>query len=275
MQLVNRANILSFSLLVLFFVVFSPVWLSLVSSWASSEDYSHGFLIVPLALYLVWQKRSEYRRLEAVANWYAFPLIVFSLLLYLLAHYAEIRTLASLSMILFIGASIFFLAGWRFFKTSIFPLTLLLFMVPVPAQIYATLTIPLQLFVTKTTAIIASGVGIPLVREGNIIHLPEHTLEVVQACSGLRSIMSLLTLGAVIAYFGLRGNVLKWILFLTAIPIAVCVNIVRVMAMVLAFYYFDIDLTQGAIHTYVGLGVFVLAILIFLLVRKGLSLCVR
>jgi exosortase len=262
-------------LVVVFGCIFSPVWGSLIAAWVESEDYSHGFLIVPLALYILWQNKATYRRVQCRPCWGAFPIVVIALLLYLLASYAEIKTLASLSMILFIGTSVLYLAGMKVFRLSLFPLILLLFMVPVPSQIYATLTIPLQLFVTKLTVLISSGLGVPVLREGNVIFLPEHTLQVVQACSGLRSIMSLLTLGAVIGYFGLKSRSLQWILFLSAIPIAIFVNIVRVFSMVGSFYYFDYDLSHGVVHTYFGVFIFVIAVLLFLLMWKGLNLCDR
>jgi len=260
-------------LTLVFFVVFLPTWQSLFKTWSSSDDYSHGFLIVPLSLYLVWQKKEEYQSELIKPSWIYFPFVLFSLLLYLLAQFAEIATLSSLAMIIFIGASLLFLFGFRVLKLSIFPLFLLVFMVPVPAQIYATLTIPLQLFVTKMTVLIASSIGIPIIREGNVLSLPEHTLQVVQACSGLRSIMTLMTLGIVIAYFSLKSNLLRAVLFLFAIPIAVLVNIMRVLAMVIAFYYYNYDLTGGTIHTAFGAIIFGLALVLFVFVRKGLVLC--
>jgi len=260
-------------LTLVFIVVFLPTWQSLFKTWSSSDDYSHGFLIVPLSVYLVWQKKEEYQSEFIKPSWISFPLVLLSLLLYLLAQFAEISTLSSLAMIIFIVASLLFLCGFRVLKLSAFPLFLLVFMVPVPAQIYASLTIPLQLFVTKMTVLIASSMGIPIIHEGNVLSLPEHTLQVVQACSGLRSIMTLMTLGVVIAYFSLKSNVLRTILFLFAIPIAVLVNIIRVLAMVVAFYYYNYDLTGGTIHTVFGTIIFGLALIFFILVRKGLVLC--
>ncbi|MEZ4600279.1 MAG: exosortase [Syntrophotaleaceae bacterium] len=256
-----------------FLFAFLPTWRSLIYAWSSSDDYSHGFLIVPLSLYIVWKKRGELRTATNRPNWLIFPLVVFSLLIYLVAKYAEILTLAPLSMILFIGASLFFLFGGKLFRHLVFPWFLLVFMVPVPSQIYAALTIPLQLFVTEVTAFLASLFGIPILREGNVLYLPEHTLQVVQACSGLRSIMSLLTLGAVIGYFGLQKNFLRGVLFISAIPVAILVNIVRVLLMVFAFYYFSFDLAEGIVHTIFGAAIFGLAMVLFLLARKVLALC--
>jgi len=260
-------------LITAFILVFFPTWKSLFSAWSSSDDYSHGFLIVPLSLYFIWQKKEDLAAAPVKPSWFAFPLILLSLLFYLVSQYAGILTLAPFAMIIVLGSSLIFLFGFQIFKITLFPLFLLFFMIPVPGQIYAAMTIPLQLFVTKVTVFIASSIGIPILREGNVLSLPEHTLQVVQACSGLRSIMTLLTLGIVIAYFSLKSNLLRTILFLLAIPIAILVNVVRVLLMVIAFYYYDFGLATGTIHTVFGAVIFGLAMLLFILCRKGLALC--
>lgn len=275
MYLTRKENVSLAILLCLFVWVFYPVWVSLVSAWSASEDYSHGFLILPLSVYILWGKREQLLELEVNPTWSALPLALLGLCAYLLARYAEISTVSSLAMIAVLASGVLMLFGWRIFLLCLFPLSLLLFMVPVPAQIYASLTVPLQLFVTKVTTVFLVQVGVPLLREGNVLHLPEHTLEVVQACSGLRSIMSLLTLGAVIAYFGLSSYLLRGLLFVSAIPVAIFVNIVRVFIMVVALYYFNVDLIDGPAHVAFGAGIFVLSILLFLLLRKGLALCER
>lgn len=260
-------------LLLAFAIAFFPTWQRLFHAWSSSDDYSHGFLIVPLSLYILWQKRDALQAASIRPSWAVLPVVAASLVLYLIAEYGEIRTLAPLAMILFVAAGLMFLFGFQIFKLCLFPLFLLFFMIPVPAQIYASLTIPLQLFVTRVTVFLASSLGIPIMREGNVLYLPEHTLQVVQACSGLRSIMMLLTLGAVISYFSLDSNVLRTFLTLSAIPIAVLVNVVRVLAMVVAFYFFQYDLTQGSVHTVFGTVIFGLAVMFFILFRKALLLC--
>jgi len=262
-----------FLLVTVFIMVFFPTWKSLFNAWSSSDDYSHGFLIVPLSLYFIWQKKENLAAVTVKPSWFAFPLILLSLVLYLVSQYAGILTLAPFAMILFIGSSVIFLFGCQLFNICLFPLFLLLFMIPVPGQIYAAITIPLQLFVTKVTVFIASSIGIPILREGNVLSLPEHTLQVVQACSGLRSIMTLLTLGIVIAYFSLKSNLLRTILFFLAIPIAILVNVVRVLLMVIAFYYYNFDLATGTIHTVFGGVIFGLAMLLFIFSRRGLALC--
>jgi exosortase len=185
------------------------------------------------------------------------------------------QTIASVSMIFFLWGTVIFLFGYTIFRICLFPLLILFFMIPVPAQIIATLTIPLQLIVTRASVWLASMIGIPIYHEGNVINLPQGTFQVVQACSGLRSSMTMLTLGAVLAYLTLRSNMLRVILFSIAIPIAIAVNILRVFVLVAVFYFLEIDLSRGTIHTILGLAVFGMAFGLFLLAGKGLALCER
>ncbi len=182
--------------------------------------------------------------------------------MYLLGHLGEIATVASSSMVLVLAGLVIYFFGLQMFKELLFPLFLLLFMIPVPSQIYSTLTIPLQLFVSQVSAGIAGILGIPIYREGNVINLPEYTLQVVQACSGLRSMISLLTLSAIFAYMTLKSNTLRTILLLSGIPAAIVVNIFRVLLMIVAFYYFQYDLAEGSVHTVFGMVIFILALAI-------------
>lgn len=258
--------------LAIFITAYFPVWKRLVLLWYGSDDYSHGFFTVPLCIYIIWQKRrilGEIRK--APSNW-GLICILTALFIYLGAHFAEILTVSSISMILFLAGVIIYFYGFAMFKELLFPLAILLFMIPVPSQIYATLTVPLQLFVSSVSTWLSSIINIPIYREGNVIHLPENTLQVVQACSGLRSMISLLTLSAVFAYLTLKSNTLRTILFLSGIPVAVLVNIIRVLVMIFAFYYFNYDLAHGSAHTIFGIAIFFLAIIIIALMKGVLSI---
>jgi exosortase A len=259
----------------IFISTYLPVISSLVRTWAASDDNSHGFAILPLALYILWQKRVSLHKETVRGSWIGLFIATGALLVYIVAKKGEMQTIASLSMLFFLWGGVIFLFGFAIFKACLFPLLILFFMIPVPAQFIAALTMPLQLIVSKTSVGLASLVGIPIYREGNVIQLPQGTFEVVQACSGLRSIMTLLTLGAVMAYFTLRSNPLRSILFLLAIPIAIAVNILRVFVLVAVFYFLSIDLSKGTLHTIMGLAIFFIALGLFLLTSKGFARCER
>jgi len=258
-----------------FLAAYFPVLIGLIFLWANSDDYSHGFAIIPLALYILWQKREILHSAQVRGAWVGFLVATGSLLVYIVAKKGEMQTFASVSMIFFLWGTVIFLFGYEIFKACLFPLLILFFMIPVPAQIIAALTIPLQLLVTDASVWLASLFGIPILSEGNVIQLPQRTFQVVQACSGLRSIMAMLTLGAVLGYFTLRSNVLRAILFLLAVPIAMAVNIIRVFVLIAVFHSLSIDLSEGSLHTIMGLTIFGIAIGLFLLTSKGLEHCDR
>jgi exosortase A len=262
---------LSVILLAAFFITYLPVWEGLVSAWSRSDEYSHGFFIIPLSLFILWKKKNILARITPSPSAWGLAIIITSLLLYILADLAEISTVASFSMLPLLAGVIIYFYGFKILKENIFSLFLLLFMIPVPAQIYSSLTIPLQLIVSKASALMVSAVGVPIYLEGNVILMPGRVLEVVQACSGLRSLISLLALSLILGYFTLKSNWLRSVLFVSGIPVAIVVNIVRVFFMVLAFYYFNLDLTKGSIHTIYGMAIFFLAIIIILIIRGILS----
>jgi exosortase len=141
----------------------------------------------------------------------------------------------------------------------------------VPSQIYSAMTIPLQLWVSQASTWLAGWLGVAIYSEGNVISLPHKTLEVVQACSGLRSLTTLLSLSAILGYFLLRSNALRALLIASALPISIVVNVIRVLALIICEYYFDIDLNAGPAHTAFGLVIFLLALVLIILVRGGLS----
>jgi len=255
-----------------FILAFFPVWKRLLLTWNSSDQYSHGFFIIPITLYIIWRKKDVLGRTPIIPSCWGMALVVFSLLLYLFAYFAEISTIASFSIVLLLAGVIIYLYGFLIFKELLFPLVFLLFMIPIPSQIYSSLTIPLQLFVSKVSVWIASTIGIPIYREGNVIYLPDRTMQIVQACSGLRSMISLLMLSAIIGYLTLKSNILRFVLFLSGIPVAIFVNIIRVCLMVFAFHYFNYDLTKDSVHTVFGVTIFCIALIIIALSKGVLSI---
>ena len=270
-----NSTLISTSLIVALFATFIlayfPVWKSLVLAWSDSADYSHGFFIIPICLYILWRKKDVLAVIPAKPSQWGLVVVICSLLLYLFSCFAEIVTLASLSLIPLIAGIILYLYGLRVLKEMAFPLFLFLFMIPIPSQIYSSMTIPLQLFVTKASVWLAALLGVPVYREGNIINLSDRTLQVVTACSGMRSMISLLTLSAIFGYFTLRSNMLRVALFFSGIPAAIIVNIMRVLIMVLAFHFSALDLTRGGVHTVFSMLIFFVALLLLAFFKRFLS----
>jgi exosortase len=251
-----------------FLAAYYPVFHALTAVWSSSDDYSHGFFVIPLSLYILWHKKTQLQHIPICTSWLGLIFLVGSLAIYIGAVYSEIITIVNISLVSSLVCGVWFLFGWPMLRATSFPLLFLLFMIPVPEQIYSTLTIPLQLFVSKVSVGLTTLLDIPVFREGNVIYLPEKTFEVVRACSGIRSLVTLLCLCAVIAFFSLRNNGLRFILLLSAVPVAIFVNIFRVFVMIAVYRYFQMDLTEGALHTVMGVVIFIFSLLIIIL-NKG------
>lgn len=259
-------------ILILFIAAYYPALQILVTKWANSEEYMHAFLIVPVIFYMIWAKR---KTLCANPNDYSYLgllLIIPSIALYYFALLTQVDTIILLSMFFTIVGTIIYLAGVTGLKEIFTPLLLLLMLIPVPEQLYTLLTFPLQLKVSEISEVVVRMFDIPILREGNVMQIPRKSFEVVEACSGLRSIISFLTLSVLIGSFGVKYFSSKLILVSVSIPLAVFVNIIRIVSMITLYHFFNLDLTEGAGHTVTGILVFLVAIVILILLQNTLEL---
>jgi len=265
----NTRLIISLSAILLSLgVAYYPVLRNVILAWHQNEEYSHGFLIAPIAAYLIWSKRNRLKSLFCKPSNIALPIMVFGIFTYVIGFYAEIRTVTFISLLINLFGISLFIFGTQITREIAFPLFFLAFMFPVPSRLYAELTVPLQLLVTRLSAGIVGLGGIPIHTEGNIITLPDVTLQVVNACSGLRSLISLMALSLIFGYLSVRSNTKRILLALSALPIAIIVNTLRVsLAAVLSMSYGP-RVTEGSFHTIFGLSVFIVALLLLTMVQK-------
>lgn len=263
--------VLCTGLVLVFITTFLPVIKELIGTWIHSEDQSHGLLILPISLYIVFRDRNRLKEAKISPGYAGWLLVAVSIAIYILSYFARISSIKNISLVITIWAIVWSLFGKSIFKIVLFPMGLLLLMVPVPAQLYAFATIPLQLMVSKASALITGLLGIPVWREGNVLHIPGVTLAVVQACSGLRSLMSLVTLCALFGYFTLSSNWLRCLLVISSVPIAIVVNIIRVVIIIVAYQYMELDLSKGVSHTIFGVLIFMFSMLIITITKGFLS----
>ena len=259
-----------------FWLLYGAVVRHLVHDWMRDENYSHGFLIVPLALYFVWERR---RRLAAVAvapSNLGLVIVLGSLGVLLAGVLGAELFLTRVSLIGLVAGSIVFLLGWRALRVLAFPVALLLLMIPIPALIFNQIAFPLQLLASQVGETALRTLDVPVLREGNVIVLANTSLEVAEACSGIRSLISLLTLGIVYGYFcDPRGGV-RIAIALSTIPIAIASNGLRVAGTGIAAHYIGPEAAQGFFHTFSGWLMFVAAfVMLFVVVRLILRLAPR
>jgi len=257
-----RQALLSFGLLTL---VYAPVLVDLVSDWWNDSNYSHGFLVPLVSGYLLWKKRDKLAAAVGESSKLGLPLLALALALFVVgsagAEYFTVRV----SFIMALTGLVLFHFGASFLRQVWFELGFLLFMIPLPYVIYYSLTFPMQLFATKISIKALAMIGVPAVQQGNIIHLSGVSLEVAEACSGIRSLLSLLALGALFAYFTQKGPLKRGALFLATIPIAIFTNSARVFITAVLAFTIDADVTEEPLHGLMGLSVFVMAFLLLLL----------
>jgi exosortase len=166
-----------------------------------------------------------------------------------------------------IGAVLFIL-GWQHLKLLAFPLGVLLLMVPIPAIIFNQIVFPLQLIASRAGETALATAGIPVLREGNIIILANTTLEVAEACSGIRSLVSLLTLAIVFGYFTDPRPGVRVAIALCAIPVAILSNALRVAGTGIAAHYYGAAAAEGFFHSFSGWIVFIAAfVMLFSIIR--------
>lgn len=267
-----RTTGLAIGALLLFIAAYFPALRILVQKWAASEEYGHAFLTVPIILYMVWQQREPLLAEPPPRSSSAgLALVVFATLLYFFALLTEVHTMISLAMVLTIVGALIFLAGPGAVRLLFTPLLLLVMLIPVPDQLLTQLTFPLQLKVSQVSEWIIRMCGITILREGNIMTVPGKSFEVAGACSGLRAVVTLLTLSVIMGHYMLRNKVAKLLLVAASVPTAILVNIVRVVAIVLLFAFFGLDLSEGTIHEATGIAVFLLALFILILLQRILE----
>lgn len=260
----NRWYLLA--LLPLLVLAYWTVVPGMVSDWNNDPNYSHGFLVPLIAGYFAWQKWPELRSLPVSPSNLGLLVVIGSLLLLIFGFAGtEYFTMRS-SLVFLLAGIILFWFGWSVFKGLLLPVGFLLFMVPLPYIVYDAMAFPLKLLVAKFSVAALKLMGIAVLREGNIIMFPQTVLEVADACSGLRSLMSLLALAVAYAVFSQRSNLMRVIMVLSAVPIAIATNMFRVIATGVLAQYYGAAAAEGFFHEFAGLAVFALAmILLFLL----------
>jgi exosortase len=247
------------------FGVYFPILRNMVNHWSIEEDYQHGFIVVPLALFFAYERRWDLEDAPIKGSWLGLiPMLIGLTSLAIGRLGTELMTMRSGFVFTIIGL-VLLLSGREIFKILAFPLFFLFLMVPLPESLLNMIAFPLQLIAAKFAVWSLQELGIPALVEGNIIHLAHTQLFVAEACSGLRSLMALITLGVVFAHFFKRGAIWsKLLLVASTIPIAIFVNAFRVALTGYLTHHFGQEAAGGAIHDFQGIFTFGLAFFILL-----------
>jgi exosortase len=257
---------------ILLVVIYYRVAIKLVYDWYTIPDYSHGFLVPFFALFLLWDKRKTLRNTPIQQSWRGISLVVFGIIVLILGVYGVDLFTARISFIFLLAGLIWTLFGSVMLRELRFPLLVLVLAIPFPTILFNQITFPLQLFASRIAGDILPLLGVPVLLEGNVIQLPIMKLEVAEACSGIRSLMSLFTLAVFYGYFLERTTSRRWILALAAIPIAVTANVFRIVGTGLCVQYWDPEKALGFFHEFSGWVMFVISLGCLYLVHRLMRL---
>jgi exosortase D (VPLPA-CTERM-specific) len=249
---------------VLILLLFRPILPDLVHTWETDPDNAHGILVPVLSGWLIWRKRKELAGTPVRPWWPALAGVLFSLLLYALSYLGDVAVGARVSLVLLIYTTVLFTLGREYERKLRFPLLFLFFMVPVPDSLKSRVSFPLQLFASRVSAFLLDLFGIVVVREGNVLHLRETSLEVAAACSGIRSMVSYLMLGVFFSYISENRKKVTILLISLSIPIALAANVSRVTLSGVLAEWFGPETAEGFLHEASGLVMFGAGFVIFL-----------
>jgi exosortase len=252
--------------------IYYNIGIKLVSDWYNLPDYSHGFLVPLFSLFLIWDKRKVLATIPVRQTWQGLPLIVFSLIILVAGVYGVELFTSRVSFVFLMGGLIWTFFGTAMLRELLFPLLVLLLAVPFPQIVFNKITFPLQLLASRIASDILPLFGVPVLHEGNVIQLPIMKLEVAEACSGIRSLMSLFTLAVFYGYFLERTTTRRVMLALASIPIAVAANVFRIVGTGLCVQYWDPSKALGFFHEFSGWVMFVVSLACLYLVHRAMML---
>jgi exosortase len=247
-----------------------PVLKHLVEQWSTDEDVGHGFFVPVVAAYIVWQQREQILATEYQPAWWGMAIMLWGAFQgYLGTVGAELFLQRTAFLISLVGLLLVF-GGTKLVRALAFPLLLLPFMIPIPAVIYNQITFPLQLFASRVAETVLGWLGIPVLRDGNILELASQKLSVAEACSGIRSLLSLSFLSLVYSYFFDKKIWMRWVLLICTVPIAILANSGRVTITGILSEY-DTELAHGFFHSLEGWIIFVIALVMLIALHGSIN----
>jgi exosortase len=248
--------------------LYGSILLHLAKQWSNDPNFSHGFFVPAFSLFVLWQDRERLAREPREPSSWGLLIVVFALAVLTAGVLGAELFLSRISLLLLIAGLVIFFRGCHPFRAVLFPWAFLFLMIPIPEIVFSQITFPLQILASKVAALLLPLLGVPVLREGNIVNLPAMPLEVVEACSGIRSLLSLVTLAIIYGYLVETRLWARVALALASIPIAVAANSLRIVGTGLLVQYWDPDKAEGFFHTFSGWLVFVVALAMLFLFHR-------
>ena len=256
-------------------LLYHRIAVKLVTDWYNLPDFSHGFLIPFFAAFLLWDKRREIADTPIAPSWAGFSLVVLGLCELMLGVFGADLFLQRTSFVLLVAGLVWTLLGKAMLSQLKFVLLVLLLAIPLPTILYNQITFPLQMRASQLASAILPVFHVPVLQDGNVIRLASMPLEVAEACSGIRSLMSLFAVAVIYGYFLERTTWRRIVLALSSLPIAVAANVVRIVGTGLFVQYWDPEKALGFFHDFQGWLMFLVSLACLYLVHLAMRLVGR
>ena len=259
---------------VLFFLIawlYAAILARLVLQWigpSRDPNFEHGVFVPLFAIFILWQNRARLKAMPPTPSWTGVPLIALSLVMLVLGVLGAELFFSRTSLLVLLAGLIILFQGWSFFRAVLFPWAFLFLMIPIPNLVLQRVTFPLQLLASRLATLLLQLVGVPVLREGNMIVLAAMPLDVAEACSGIRSLLTLVTLAIIYGYLMESRLWVRIVLACSAVPIAVAANSLRIFGTGLLVQYWDPEKAEGFFHAFSGWLIFVVALLMLYAVHR-------
>jgi exosortase len=259
------------ALLVLIAWLYASILARLFTQWINDPNFSHGIFVPAFALFVLWQDRKKLRLIEPAPSWTGLPFVVVALSMLIVGVLGAELFFSRVSLLVLLAGLIILFQGWNLFRAVLFPWAFLVLMIPIPSLLLQKVTFPLQMLASKLASVSLPVVGVPVLREGNVIVLPSMPLEVAEACSGIRSLLSLVTLAIIYGFLMDNRKWVRVVLACSAVPIAVAANSFRIFGTGLLVQYWDPEKAEGFFHLFSGWLIFVVSLIMLFTLHRVIN----
>lgn len=253
-------------------LLYRSIAVKLVTDWYELPDFSHGFLIPFFVAYILWEKRSALVSTPVRPSWAGLPVVLIGLFFLLVGVFGADLFFSRISFVILVCGMVWMLVGLPMLRQVRFSLFVLILAIPLPTLIFNKITFPLQLFASRLSSMVLPLLNVPVLQDGNVIQLPTMQLEVAEACSGIRSLLSLFTLAVIYGYLLEKSPRKRLILALSSIPIAVAANVARIVGTGLCVQYWNPDKAVGFFHEFSGWLMFLVSLALLYTVHQVLQI---
>jgi exosortase len=243
-------------------LLYASIFKNLVMQWWNDPDYSHGFFVPLFSGFILWRERERWARAQIQPSNFGFVVMLGAISLLLLGSLGAELFTSRFSFLVLLAGMILFLAGWKMLRAVSFPLGYLFWMIPMPVIIYNQITFPLQLIASRMATSWLELAQVPVLRDGNILVMSNYSLEVVEACSGIRSLMTLMALAVAYGYLVSPRPWVRYVLAALMVPIAIITNAIRIMGAGILARHYGPAAAEGFLHEFSGWAIFLVALIL-------------